>query len=117
DVYTQDPTFNGIRWTEINDNTCLAIKDVRSSRLAHMERKSQYVLTGYDAPFIFTKVDMTVCCNRQVSVKVHRTVFPQTRLYINGVWEQVQAQTELGKFIIYGGKKLFQDGYGYPAPD
>ncbi|CAG8598074.1 16200_t:CDS:2, partial [Racocetra fulgida] len=117
DIYIQDPTFNGIRWTKINDNTCLTIKDVRSSRLAHDERVVQYKLTGYDAPFIFAKVDMTVCCNRQVSVKVHRTVFPQTRLYINGVWKSVQAQTELGKFIKSGGEKLFQDGYGYHAPD
>ncbi|CAG8671355.1 21687_t:CDS:2, partial [Dentiscutata erythropus] len=61
DVYTNDLLFNKIQWSKIKDNTCLSIFDARASR-----------------------VYMTVCCNHQVSVTVHRTIFPQTSLYING---------------------------------
>ncbi|KAF0373863.1 hypothetical protein F8M41_012948 [Gigaspora margarita] len=64
----------------------------------------QYVLLGYDAPFIYARVYMTVCCNHQVSVTVHRTIFSQTSLYINGKRVSEQVQTELGKFILSGGK-------------
>ncbi|CAG8690420.1 10219_t:CDS:2, partial [Dentiscutata heterogama] len=49
-------------------------------------------------------VYMTVCCNHQVSVTVHRTIFPQTSLYINSKRVSKQAQTELGKFIFSRGK-------------
>ncbi|CAG8835905.1 31261_t:CDS:1, partial [Gigaspora margarita] len=45
----------------------------------------------------------------------HRTVFPQTSLYINGKKVSEQVQTELGKFILYGDKpakdfKIAEDG-------
>ncbi|CAG8730575.1 11930_t:CDS:2, partial [Racocetra fulgida] len=115
DIYTNDSTFNGIRWSKIKDNTCLSIFDARASRLSTTARYTQYFLLKYDAPFIYAKVYMTVCCNRQVSVTVHRTVFPQTSLYINGKKVSEQAQTELGKFILSGGKpakdfKIAEDG-------
>ncbi|CAG8619874.1 19719_t:CDS:1, partial [Gigaspora rosea] len=104
DVYTNDLPFNGIQWSKIKDNTCLSIFDARASRLASIARHMQYVLLGYDAPFIYARVYMTVCCNHQVSVTVHRTIFPQTSLYINGKRVSEQAQTELGKFMLSGGK-------------
>jgi hypothetical protein len=59
---------------------------------------------------------MTVCCNRQISVTVSRTVFPQTRLYINGKKISEQAQDKLGDVVVSGGRNLNDDGHGNLAP-
>ncbi|CAG8737600.1 460_t:CDS:2 [Gigaspora margarita] len=93
DIYIQSP-FNGIQWSQINNNTSLA----------------------HDAPFIYARINMTVCCNRQISVVVSRSVFPETWLYINGLRVQVQAQADLGIVIVSGGKTLHDVGFGEMAP-
>ncbi|CAG8704968.1 563_t:CDS:2 [Cetraspora pellucida] len=95
DIYTEDLTF--IRFqskpkTFNNNNTCLNILDFR-----------------------------TICCNRQVSVTVSRSVFPQTRLYVDGKMFSEQEQTDLGRFILYGGRqldpsKLSKDGHRKITP-
>ncbi|CAG8518652.1 4021_t:CDS:2 [Cetraspora pellucida] len=90
-IYTEDPTF--IRFqskpkTFNNNDTCLNILDFR-----------------------------TICCNRQISVTVFRRVFPQTCLYVDRKMFSEQKQTDLGQFILYGGRqsdpsKLSKDGHG-----
>ncbi|CAG8727656.1 21865_t:CDS:2 [Gigaspora margarita] len=92
-----------------------------TSRLSHDERYEQQNVTKTDAPFIFTYVNIKVCCNRQVSVTVSRSIFPQTRLYIDGKMFSEQEQTDLGRFILSGGSqsdpsKLSKDGHGKIAP-
>ncbi|RIB04729.1 hypothetical protein C2G38_2221527 [Gigaspora rosea] len=114
-IYIEYP-LNGIWWNRNSKNTCLNVFDSRHSRLARSERKLQYSLSGYDAPFIYAKVHMEVCCSRQVSVTVSRTIFPQTLLYINGKKVGEQAQIKLGNFILSGGQKYSKDGHGNLAP-
>ncbi|CAG8814156.1 12722_t:CDS:2, partial [Dentiscutata erythropus] len=124
DIYTEDPTFIGFQSkpkTFNNNDTCLNILDFRTSQLSHDARYEQQYMTKMDAPFSFTYVDMKVCCNRQVSVTVSRSVFPQTHLYVDGKMFSEQEQTDLGRFILYGGRqsdpsKLSKDGHGKIAP-
>ncbi|CAG8834603.1 3038_t:CDS:1, partial [Cetraspora pellucida] len=106
DIYTEDPTFIGFQSkpkTFNNNDTCLNILDFRTVRLSHDARYKQQYMTKTDALFIFTYINMKVCCNRQVSVTVSHSVFPQTRLYIDGKMFSEQEQTDLGQFILYGG--------------
>ncbi|CAG8705691.1 11656_t:CDS:1 [Gigaspora margarita] len=120
DVYTEDLTFIGFQSKPKsfnNRDTCLNILDFRTSRLSNCSRYAQQELTGTDAPFIFTNVNMKVCCNRQVSITIDRSVFPQTRLYIDGKMVGEQEQTDLGQFILSGGRqpdpsKLSKVGHG-----
>ncbi|CAG8528343.1 13131_t:CDS:2, partial [Dentiscutata heterogama] len=116
DIYTKDLSYNGIRYAKNSDNTCFGIHDARSSRVASLERAYQHVLLGYDAPFIYGNIDMSVCCNRQVSVAFSCAVFPEARLYINGKKVGEQTQGSLGDFIVSGGKTNNKDGVGNFAP-
>ncbi|CAG8560684.1 41770_t:CDS:2, partial [Gigaspora margarita] len=121
DIYVGDPLFNGISWSQNSDNTCLNVRDNRSSRLSSCARNAQQGLIKMDAPFIYTKIDMTVCCNHQITVDVSRSVFPTTRLYINGNMIREELQKDLGNFISFGGQasdssKLSKDGYGNFGP-
>ncbi|CAG8769730.1 21730_t:CDS:1, partial [Dentiscutata erythropus] len=70
-----------------------------------------------DAPFIFTNINIKVCCDRQVSITIDCSIFPQTCLYIDGKMVGEREQTDLGKFIQSGGSqpdpsKLSKAGHG-----
>ncbi|CAG8824643.1 25147_t:CDS:2, partial [Dentiscutata erythropus] len=96
DIYTEDPTFNGFQSKPINSNICLNIHNFRTSRLSSCAQRAQQEMTKTDAPFIFTTVNMKVCCDRQVSITINRSIFPQTRLYIDGKMVGEREQTDLG---------------------
>ncbi|CAG8792694.1 9826_t:CDS:2, partial [Dentiscutata erythropus] len=83
DIYTEDPTFNGFQSKPINSNTCLNIHNFRTSRLSPCARRAQQEITKTDALFIFTNINMKVCCDHQVSITIDRSIFPQTCLYID----------------------------------
>ncbi|CAG8546278.1 15086_t:CDS:2, partial [Gigaspora margarita] len=104
-----------------NDHACLNMYDNRSSRLSDCERKAQQTMLLIDAPFIYTKISMKVCCNRQITVDVSRTAFPQTRLYINGKKVDEKDQKDLGGLVAAEGQAMtFLDlsavGHGNFAP-
>ncbi|CAG8518899.1 6876_t:CDS:2, partial [Scutellospora calospora] len=64
-IYTEDLTFNEFQSKPINSNTCLNIHNFRTSRLSSCTRRAQQEMTKTDVPFIFTNVNMKVCCDRQ----------------------------------------------------
>ncbi|CAG8754620.1 19327_t:CDS:2, partial [Dentiscutata erythropus] len=112
DIYMEDPTFNGFQSKPINSNTCLNIYNFRTSRLSPCVRRAQQEMTKMDASFIFTNVNMKVCCDHQVSITIDCSIFPQTRLYIDRKMVGEQEQTDLGKFIQSDPSKLSKAGYG-----
>ncbi|CAG8477452.1 13144_t:CDS:1 [Dentiscutata heterogama] len=121
DIYMMNPTINGMSWSTNSHNTCLHIDNNRSSHLSHYTRHVQQTFLHMDTPFIYTNLSINVCCNRQITVNVFHTTFPQTRLYINGIKVGEEEQTELGNFIRSGDQAslesaLSSDGVGKLGP-
>jgi hypothetical protein len=100
DIYT--PPYNGIQWS--SNSSCVEVLDSRASRIANSDRVEQYttVLPGTDAPFIFRQVQTEICCSStctSVQVRVSRSTFLTSALYIDGVQTSQIYQTGLGAFI------------------
>ncbi|CAG8765441.1 52_t:CDS:2, partial [Cetraspora pellucida] len=115
--YTKIPWYARSKCPNEYEPADVYTEDLTTSRLSNCSRYAQQELTGTDAPFIFTNINMKVCCNRQVSITIDRSVFPQTRLYIDGKMVGEQEQTDLGQFISSGGRqpdpsKLSKVGHG-----
>jgi hypothetical protein len=123
DIYT--PPYNGIQWS--SNSSCLEVFDSRASRIANSERVLQFtsVLPGTDAPFVFRQVQTEICCASgctSVQVRVSRSTFPTSALYIDGVQTSQIYQTGLGAFIASAGSvsaqaNLSPVGNGVFAPE
>ena len=103
DIYS--PPYNGIQWS--SDSSCVHVFDSRACRIANGDRQSQYtILPHTDAPFIFRQVQLEICCSsgcNAVQVRVSRSTFPTSALYINGDQVSQIYQTQLGEFIASAG--------------
>ena len=121
---TYQPPYNGIQWS--NDDQCVEVLDSRSSRIAASERTAQFesILPHTDAPFPFFQVQLQVCCSGcgTVQVRVSRTAFPTTTLYVNDLNVSEIYQADLGTFIASAGyvdsvNDLSPPGNGVFAPE
>lgn len=103
-------------------NNYLVIRDWVASRVANspplFERFSSYILTSFDAPFIYTDVEEDVYCNGNIAVKVGRPIFPTTRLYINSKFqsEGVQQDDGISDLLKSGGDYHTDNNEGNLAP-
>jgi hypothetical protein len=86
-----------------------------ASRLATTARAAAYSLTGYEAPFIWSIVQMRFDCAGHESVWVANSEFPTTNLYINGTLHSWYTQTALGGFIKSGEKVIQPPEKGFLA--
>ncbi|CAG8736121.1 18608_t:CDS:2 [Dentiscutata erythropus] len=78
--------------------------------LSDCERKAQQTMLFMDAPFIYSKISMKVCCNYQITVDISRTAFPQTCLYINGKKVDEKDQKDLSGLVAAGGRVMTSFG-------
>jgi hypothetical protein len=110
----QDPTFDTGTPTILRDPDGAVIISYRwASRLATFERRVQYDISGYDAPFIWLTFDEKIGCDGRQAARFHFTDFPSTDLYINGLRVSHDKQTNnIAKFIKQGGTTLHPPGYG-----
>ncbi len=106
--------------------TRVVLSDQRASRIADVERRIQYVLIGFDAPFVFTLVFESVACGSSsatpasTTIYIGRTEFPTAHLYINDRLVSIQHQSlgdgGLADFIVHGGTDYHPSGIGPLAP-
>ena len=124
DVYL-DKQYNGLSWSyslphgSARAKETIHLNDQRAARLADVERHGQWLLTQYDAPFIYDATDVYVSCvSGNTDVFVNASTFPSTQLYING--RKVNGgsikQDHLYEFIAAGGHNLANPGHGVLAP-
>jgi hypothetical protein len=117
DVY-QGPAFpQGFTYDIDPTNTCVTVHERRASRLSHNERWAAYTALGYDAPFIWSDLEETVCCNGVVQVQDRHATFPTYRLYINDGLVDEEQQHDLAQFLASGGTTFNPDGQGNLAPE
>ena len=124
DVYL-DKQYNGLSWSYSPEHRIgrpretIHLNDQRAARLADVERHAQWLLTHYDAPFIYDSTDVSFSCvTGDTEVIVNASTFPSTRLYINGrkVKDGYIKQDRLYEFIVAGGPNLANPGHGVLAP-
>lgn len=110
----QDPTFDtGVPTIVTDPDGAVTISYRWASRIATLERKAQYYISGYDAPYVWLTFDEKIGCNGQQVARFNFTDFPATDLYINGSEVSHDAETNnFAKFIKQGGKTLNPVGHG-----
>jgi hypothetical protein len=110
----QDPSFDTGALTFITDpDGAVTISYRWASRIATLERKGQYLISGYDAPYVWLTFDEKIGCDGQQKARFDYTNFPATDLYINGVEVSHSKETNsFAHFIKQGGKVLNPPGYG-----
>ena len=81
----KDSTFDtGVPTIVTDPDGAVTISYRWASRIATLERKAQYYVSGYDAPFVWLTFDEKIGCNGQQVARFNFTDFPATDLYING---------------------------------
>jgi len=123
DVYAVP--YNGLSWS--SNDSCLEVLDRRASRIAISERDSQFnsILPNTDAPFVFREVQLQFCCTQSclgTIVRIARSTFPTTHLYIDDNTAGEAPQGQLGQFIASAGYiasfgDLSTPGNGVLAPE
>lgn len=90
-----------------------------ASRIATVERTTNYTLTGLDAPFVWTDVVEDISCDGTYGLTVTTNTVPTTDIYINGHEVSYDKQSgDLATFLKEGGGTYNSVGYGnlaYPC--
>jgi hypothetical protein len=102
----------------LNGGHTVLISYLISSRIATAERLVQYAATGYDAPFVWTVIQLRASCDGgpggkpAAAVSVALSEFPSTFLYVDGKEVGSDGQSNLIPFIKDGGKIYNPSGTG-----
>ncbi len=115
--YEGDSRVNqaGVTFTRADDGASVDVSFATASRLAGNERKGNYVLSGYDAPFIWTNFRERISCDGSHAATVAYNDFPTTVIYVNGKRAPHGYDGQGGDFASFlkqGGTILNGDGYG-----
>jgi peptidoglycan hydrolase-like protein with peptidoglycan-binding domain len=107
-----DETYNA-------GNSAVEIVFQAASRIATVERTTNYGLTGLDAPFVWTDVIEDISCDGTYGLTVTTNTVPTTDIYINGHEVSYDKQSsDLAAFLKEGGDTLNPVGSGnlaYPC--
>jgi hypothetical protein len=102
----------------LNGGHTVLISYLIASRIATAERLGQYTATGYDAPFIWTVVQLRASCaggtddKPTAAISLAVSEFPSTFLYVNGKEVGSEGQDNLIPFIEDGGTIYNPPGTG-----
>lgn len=99
-----------------DDATCATAYVRQGSRMHEGARSQNRLAFGYDAPFIWSNVSQTLCCDERSSVDVLTSAFPTHRLYVDGTLISDTQQRGWADFIVAGGREHNAAGYGFLAP-
>lgn len=98
------------------DLTSATISFKWASRIANFERRRQFDLSGYDAPFVWMTFSEKLSCSGAQKATFAFTNFPATNLYVNDTLvKHSDETTRIGNFIKQGGTTLNGNGVGYLA--
>ncbi len=114
DRYLGDSSIGGpaVDITYAPNRSFVDVSFASASRLSNVERKANYYLTGYDAPFIWTKFRERISCDGSRAASVAYNNFPTTNTYVNGQQVSSDPISDIAKFLKQGGKVLNPVGYG-----
>lgn len=119
--YSADSNFDRTAPDETYNAGKSAIEIVfqAASRIATVERTTNYGLTGLDAPFVWTDVIEDISCDGTYGLTVTTNTVPTTDIYINGHEVSYDKQSsDLAAFLKEGGDTLNPVGSGnlaYPC--
>lgn len=119
--YYADSDFDQAAPNEVYSagNSAVQIIFQAASRIATVERTTNYTLTGLDAPFIWTDVVEDISCDGTYGLTVTTNTVPTTDIYINGHEVSYDKQSgDLATFLTEGGSTYNSVGYGnlaYPC--
>lgn len=89
--------------TITKSGNALFVSYLADSRVAGPGRLGALLVTGYDAPFIWTHIVEEVTC-RGYSTLIYTSAFPAVVMYANGQeFQHVNQDPRLGQFILSGG--------------
>ena len=108
---------NGSSISQLGSNS-LTVENFVATRLILEERLGQFLLTKYDAPFAYVRLEEVIPADGSpIEVTVRRSEFPSTKLYVNNELVAEEAQvSDLSNFFISGGTVLNPPGEGNFAP-
>ncbi|HAX80792.1 MAG TPA: hypothetical protein DCY88_34380 [Cyanobacteria bacterium UBA11372] len=96
--------FNNLSSTLNDTADTLIVTEQRAQRIATARRIPGINLTGYDAPFVFLRLNQTIKADGSpIKIDIERSIFPSVRVYLNNQLQAQQLQTNLAEFIISGG--------------
>ena len=118
--YTRLPLPSGLVFEEAEPYTAESIHNLSSTlndtadtlivtqqlaqRIATARRIPGISLTGYDAPFVFLRLNQTIKADGSpITIDIERSIFPSVKVYLNNQLQAQQLQTNLAEFIISGG--------------
>lgn len=108
---------NGSSISQLGSNS-LTVENFVATRLIREERLGQFLLTGYDAPFAYARLEEVIPADGSpIEITVRRSEFPSTKLYIdNELVSQRDQVSDLSDFFISGGRGFNPSGEGNFAP-
>lgn len=101
--YTAE-NFNNLNSTLNDTADTLIVTQQLAQRIATAIRIPGISMTGYDAAFIFLRLNQTIKADTSpITIDIERSIFPSVSVYLNNQLQAQQLQTNLAEFIISGG--------------